>query len=148
MGTRHEPPHPYSPTLFAYKKAHYLCKLLLNVQLLNCASTYLDMYVSPAVMQVQFGNWLFKVRLLHSQFWPLEVWLRTGDWRVWNRIFVQLTKYLTKQILQKMCDFFQFSKLDRLGKSMFILFVFHSKEARHNSCITNFSWTDCAFSYS
>lgn len=54
MGTRHEPLHPFSLTLFAYKKAHYLCKLLLNVQLLNCVSIYLDMYFSPAMMQEQF----------------------------------------------------------------------------------------------
>lgn len=36
------------------KKAHYLCKLLLKVQLLNCVSIYLDMYFTPAVMQAQF----------------------------------------------------------------------------------------------
>lgn len=123
MGTRHEPPHPFSLTLFAYKKAHYLCKLLLNVQLPNCGSAHLDMYSSPAVMQVQFWNWFFKVKLLYSHFWPLKMWLHTREWRVCNKIFVQHLGTWQSKFYRKMCDCFQFSKLEGLGK--ICLFYMH-----------------------
>lgn len=111
-------------------------QITAKCELSNCASTYLDMYFTPAVMQVWFWNWLFKVKLLHSHFWPLKVWLHTREWRVCKKIFVQHFGTWQSKFDRKMCDYFQFSKPEGLGK-MFLLYAFHYEEARYKSCMTN-----------
>lgn len=132
MGTRHVPPHPSSLTLFPYKKIHYLCKWPVNVQLPNCASTYIvSTSFLPAVMPMQFWNWVFKVKLLHSHFWPLKVWLCTRKWSICKNTFKQHLDTQQSKFYRKIYDYSWFLKLEGPGKIL-ILHAFHYEDLDTN----------------
>lgn len=132
---------------FAYKKTHYLCKWLLNVQLPNRASTYIvSMCFLPAVMSVQFWKWIFKVKQPHSYLWPLKVWLCTRDWSICKNTFHQHLDKQQSKFYRKNTWLHMVLKTGRAWKNIYLTCI-SLWRPRHKSCMTTILWTISVFSH-